>query len=108
MKELSVTDPHFHNTMQAYEALYGVIDPELFVNIVDLGLVYGIEFSGKTIEVQMTLSTPACPMGEAITNGVRNAMELAFPEHSVHIDLTFDPPWSYEMMTDEGRRQLSL
>ncbi len=94
---------------KAREALYKVIDPELFVNVVDLGLIYEVtSASGNAIRVLMTLSTPHCPMGEAITNGVRNALEIAFPDRVVRVDLTFDPLWSFEMLSEEGKRQLGM
>ncbi|MCU7695076.1 metal-sulfur cluster assembly factor [Haoranjiania flava] len=103
------TDKHFNEKNKALEALYKVIDPELFINIVDLGLIYDIEFKDeKNIVVTMTLSTPHCPMGEAITNGVKNALEIAFPAMTPEINLTFDPLWSFEMLTPEGREQLGM
>lgn len=95
--------------MKAQQALYQVIDPELFVNVVDLGLIYEIEFKGNDmVEVLMTLSTPHCPMGDAITNGVRNVLETEFPGRNVKINLTFNPPWSFEMLTPSGREQLGV
>jgi len=104
---LSLTDPHYREKIKAQQALYQVIDPELFVNVIDLGLVYDIAFDeSDTIHVTMTLSTPHCPMGEAITNGVRHALEIAFPGKKADIHLTFDPPWNFGMLTEEGRAQL--
>ncbi len=104
-----IGDPHFSEKIKAQEALYKVIDPELFVNVVDLGLIYGLDFGTPgLLIVTMTLSTPHCPMGEAITNGVSNALEAVFPERVVKIDLTFDPLWSFERLTDAGREQLGV
>ena len=72
-------------------------------------MIYEIDFSDeKNILVTMTLSTPHCPMGEAITNGVKNALHLEFPEREVEIDLTFDPPWTFEMISQEGKDQLGI
>lgn len=103
------SDKDFERKTRAKNALYQVIDPELFVNIVDLGLIYDIEFKEEEkIVVAMTLSTPHCPMGEAITNGVKNALEIVFPGSNITIDLTFDPPWNFEMLTPEGREQLGV
>lgn len=103
------SDKDFERKTCAKNALYQVIDPELFVNIVDLGLIYDIEFKEEEkIVVTMTLSTPHCPMGEAITNGVKNALEIVFPGSNITIDLTFDPPWNFEMLTPEGREQLGV
>lgn len=103
------TDTHFNDAVLAQNALYNVIDPELFVNVIDLGLIYNVEFlPDNLIRVTMTLSTPHCPMGEAITNGVKNALGITFPGKTIDIDLTFDPPWSFEMLTPEGREQLGV
>lgn len=106
---VTLSEPYADKKMQAQQVLYNVIDPELFVNVIDLGLIYEIQFDEeKNIEVTMTLSTPHCPMGEAITNGVRNALEMTFPGYTVNITLTFDPRWNYEMMTEEGRAMLGI
>lgn len=102
-------DPYFNEKTKALLSLYKVIDPELFVNIVDLGLIYDIDFiEPDEILVTMTLSTPHCPMGEAITNGVKNALGQEFPGKVVEINLTFDPLWNFEMLTPEGRVQLGV
>ncbi len=94
---------------RALNALKKVIDPELFVNIIDLGLVYAIDFSepGK-IAVSMTLSTPHCPLGEAITNGVKNALEDEFPERKTVVTLVWQPVWNFEMMTESGKKELGI
>lgn len=105
--DISLSDPQFAEKGRALNALYKVIDPELFVNVVDLGLIYNVEFKDdQQIFVTMTLSTPHCPMGEAITNGVTNALEMEFPGYEVDIHVTFTPPWTFEMMSDVGRAEL--
>lgn len=107
--EMSITDAFYKDKQKALNALYRVVDPELFVNIVDLGLVYGIDFAReKSIEVTMTLSTPHCPMGEAITTGVRNVLSIEFPGSKIVVKLVFDPKWDHWMMSEEGRRQLGI
>ncbi|HMR84874.1 MAG TPA: metal-sulfur cluster assembly factor [Niabella sp.] len=106
--EIALTDVYYDDKIKARSALYEVIDPELFVNVMDLGLIYDIDISNEKIKVTMTLSTPHCPMGEAITNGVKNALEKEFPEKETEIELTFDPSWSFEMLTPEGREQLGM
>lgn len=108
MMTISLSDPHSAEKLKAQEALYNVIDPELFVNVIDLGLIYDVAFNQYNIIVTMTLSTPHCPMGEAITNGVRNALENVFPGKEIVVELTFDPPWGFEMLTPEGRIQLGM
>ncbi|MFV0604483.1 MAG: metal-sulfur cluster assembly factor [Niabella sp.] len=105
---IDITDKYYNEKTQALQSLYKVIDPELFVNVVDLGLIYDIDFAADAIIVTMTLSTPHCPMGEAITNGVKNALELEFPNHTTDVNLTFEPLWNFEMLTEEGREMLGL
>ena len=105
---LDPTDKNYDKISRAEFALYEVIDPELMVNIVDLGLVYDVEIiEDLTVKVTMTLTTPHCPMGEAIQTGVRNALEKTLPGYEVEIDLTFEPAWNYDMVSAEGMQQLN-
>lgn len=107
--KFSLTDPYYSEKLKVLDVLHKVIDPELFINVVDLGLIYNIDFcDSKHVKVTMTLSTPHCPMGEAITNSVKHAVELLFDKVVAEIDLTFSPPWSFEMLSDEGKTQLGL
>lgn len=95
--------------MKAQIALMQVIDPELHVNIVDLGLIYGVDFSEPDkITVRMTLSTPHCPMGDAIEQGVRNVLKQAFPDRISQIELVWQPEWNFHMISEAGRQQLGL
>lgn len=101
-----------NNSMQctvALAALQTVMDPEIGLNIVDLGLVYQLDFdeSEKKIYCAMTLTTQFCPMGESITNAVRENLKSGFPEFEPVIELTFDPPWNQEMISTEGREYLN-
>ena len=91
--------------MTAITGLYNVIDPEIGLNIVDLGLVYQIDFDveKKEIVVTMTLTTQFCPMGETIVASTTQAMEQSFPEEKIQVNLTFDPAWDQEMISEEGR-----
>jgi metal-sulfur cluster biosynthetic enzyme len=89
------------------DALREVIDPELGINIVDLGLVYGIEISGNDVRVTMTMTTPACPLREYIQDLVQSALVARFGSAcQPSVDIVSDPPWSEELMTDAARRQL--
>lgn len=107
--ELTPDHIFYNQTQKATEALKRVIDPELFVNIIDLGLVYGIDFSEpELIAVKMTLSTPHCPLGEAITNGVEHALLNEFPERKVVVSLVWEPEWSFEMITETGKSELGI
>ncbi len=86
------------------DALREVIDPEVGLNVVDLGLVYGIEASAERIDVRMTMTTPACPLGEAIVESARNAIRAAAPEvRDIEIELVWDPPWNPDMMSEIAR-----
>jgi metal-sulfur cluster biosynthetic enzyme len=87
-------------------ALRGVIDPELGVNIVDLGLVYGIEVDGNDIAVEMTMTTPSCPLGEYLTDSVERALSLSFPHTRVGVGIVWEPAWSPEMISEQGRKEL--
>ena len=93
---------------EALFALSNVIDPEIGLNVVDLGLIYQIDFyeDEKKIEVTMTLTTQFCPMGESITNNVSRAIGDRFNDNSVNLSLVFDPPWNPEMITPEGKKFL--
>ncbi len=104
---LDSTHEDYEKIGRAEAALYEVIDPELMVNIMDLGLVYDIEFKPENlILITMTLTTPHCPMGEAIQTGVQNALEAEFPGYTIEINLTFEPAWNYDMVSSEGMQQL--
>lgn len=105
---LDPTSESYDKISRAEMALYEVIDPELMVNIVDLGLVYDVEIKDENIvKVTMTLTSPHCPMGEAIQTGVQNALEKELPGHEVEIDLVFEPAWNYDMVSAEGMQQLN-
>lgn len=86
-----------------------VIDPEVGINIVDLGLIYEVLVNedGTEMQVRMTMTTPACPMGSHISHEVREALQQHWPElRRVEVELVWDPPWSNERLSEEARRQL--
>jgi metal-sulfur cluster biosynthetic enzyme len=89
------------------EALRHVVDPEIGVNIVDLGLVYGIEVEGARARVAMTMTSPACPLAEYLKDLVASAIRQHVGDVvDVDVHLEWEPPWDPEMMSDEARRQL--
>ena len=98
-----ITNNNLKSTI-ALAALQQVIDPEIGLNIVDLGWIYQIDFDerGQKIFMTMTLTTQFCPMGESITTGATNALQAAFEEYSIDVQLTFDPPWSHSLISAEG------
>jgi metal-sulfur cluster biosynthetic enzyme len=93
---------------QLLDALKQVVDPELMINIVDLGLVYDIAQEESTVKVQMTLTSPACPAGPQIIHQAKMALEQLEGVEQATIQLTMTPPWTPERMTDEARDQLGI
>ncbi len=99
-----ITNNNLKSTI-ALAAMQNVMDPEIGLNIVDLGLVYQVDFdeAGKKIFCSMTLTSQFCPMGESITDATREVLLGVFPEYKVGINLTFDPPWHHDMISEEGQ-----
>jgi metal-sulfur cluster biosynthetic enzyme len=103
----SMTTPPITETALR-EALRQVIDPELGINIVDLGLVYGIDIQGTRVRLSMTMTTPACPLAEYLKALVFSALEEHVPGvEDLAIDLVWDPPWTEAMMSAAAYRQLT-
>ena len=90
------------------ETLRQVIDPEIRCNIVDLGLVYGVTIEGDRVSVQMTLTTPGCPMQESIAWGVKMALLNYDAIQDVDVEIVWDPPWNASMMSDIGRAHVGI
>ncbi len=76
------------------EALRMVLDPELGMSIVELGLIYGVDISGSAVSVTMTLTAPGCPIHDVMPAWVRSAVESVDGVDRVDVTLTFDPPWT--------------
>lgn len=90
-------------------ALKKVIDPETQLNIVDMGLIYEIEIkTPKKVHINMTLTTPGCPMASTLYSNAQSEVEKTFPGIICDIDLVFDPPWKPSMMTKEAQDQLGI
>lgn len=83
-----------------------VFDPELGVNIIDLGLVYGIELADGDVSIRMTLTTPGCPMHDTIVGGVHRALEGEPGITNVHVEVVWEPRWTPEDMSESAREQL--
>jgi metal-sulfur cluster biosynthetic enzyme len=86
------------------ETLRQVIDPELGVNIVDLGLIYRFAYADGKVTVTMTLTTPGCPMLASIAEGVKSILLGLEGVSEVEVEVVWDPPWTPSMMTAVGRR----
>lgn len=90
-----------------HDALREVRDPELPVNIVDLGLIYDTRVSGRNVQVKMTLTTPGCAMGAHIAGQAEEAVKNAGADN-VLIEVIWDPPWNPDMISEEGKRKLGM
>lgn len=91
---------------EAWDTLATVYDPELGINLVDLGLVYKLEIKDGGVLVEMTLTTPGCPMSDSMPEAVERAL-LGIPGISrVSVDLVWEPRWVPEMMTERAKREL--
>lgn len=100
---------------QVMELLKTVDDPELYINIVDLGLIYDVNIADvdgqPKVKITMTLTTPGCPLGSTINMLIKDAL---FPLKEINVDkdveisVTFDPPWTIDMMTEESKAELGL
>jgi len=90
------------------EALKSVIDPEIGLNIVDLGLVYDIQISDNFIFITMTLTTPGCPMHGSIVDWVKRILSMSFPDKNIEVELVWEPMWTPDKMSEEAKKQLGM
>ena len=93
---------------EVYEALKDVYDPEIPVNVVDLGLIYGVEVDGGDVDVTMTLTFAGCGMGPYIAQQAEWRIAEIDNVEDVNVELTFDPPWTPDMITEDGKKLLGL
>jgi metal-sulfur cluster biosynthetic enzyme len=93
---------------QVYEVLQTCYDPEIPVNIVDLGLVYDVQVNGDTVAVKMTLTAPGCGMGTFIANDARQKILALEDVVDASVDLVWDPPWDPSKMSEEARQKLGI
>lgn len=90
---------------EAWEALSGVVDPELGIDIVELGLVYAVELDERVVSVTMTLTTPGCPLHDVIVQGVERALSRPGGPR-VDVEVVWDPPWDPGRIGMGGLREL--
>lgn len=89
-----------------WDALRTVIDPEVGENLVDLGLVYRVACAPGRVEVDLTMTSPACPMAGSIAEEAEQAVRDACPEaHEVRAEVVFEPPWTPERMSEAARKR---
>jgi metal-sulfur cluster biosynthetic enzyme len=91
---------------EAWRQLESVYDPELGINLVDLGLVYQLEAEEGEVRVEMTLTTPGCPMSDSMPDAVERALLMIPGVSQVSVDLVWEPRWKPEMMTERAKREL--
>ena len=93
---------------EIYDTLKSVYDPEIPVNVVDLGLIYDVQVNDSDVYVQMTLTFPGCGMGPYIAQQAEWAINDIEGVGEVEIELVFDPPWSPDLISEEAKAQLGL
>ncbi len=94
---------------QVLEKLKDVFDPEIPVNVVDLGLIYGVEISdGNDVHVQMTLTAPGCGMGPYIAQQAEWAVSELEGLEDVTVEMVFDPPWTPDLLSEDGKALLGI
>ena len=96
------------NEKLIYEALRDVYDPEIPVNIVDLGLVYGVDITESDVKVKMTLTFAGCGMGPYIAQQAEWRIAEIDDVDDVEVDIVFEPPWNPEMISEEGKKELGI
>jgi FeS assembly SUF system protein len=91
------------------DVLKSCYDPEIPVNIYELGLIYEVRVSdGNDVNVKMTLTSPACPVAESLPSEVEQKLSLIPEVNSAKVELTFDPPWNKDMMSEEAKLELGM
>ena len=90
------------------EVLKGVFDPEIPVNLVDLGLIYSITINKDVVDITMTLTATACPMHTVISQNVKQAVEALDNVTEVNVEIVWEPRWNPEMISPEGRMALGM
>ncbi len=92
---------------QVFDALRDVLDPELGINIVDLGLVYSVEIDGNNVHIALTMTTRACPLHSYLTEMSEAAVRQYIPDAAgVEVQIVWDPPWTPAMMSARAKEQL--
>ena len=90
------------------EEINKIYDPELPVNIYELGLIYDIQVNGRKAKIKMTLTTPNCPVAESLPKEVKEGAIQVEGIDDVNLELVWDPPWNKDMMSDAAKLELNL
>lgn len=95
-------------TEQVTEVIKHCYDPEIPINIYDLGLIYQIDAKPESVYVKMTLTAAGCPAAQSLPEQVRQKISTELGVKSVNVEVTFDPPWTPEKISPEGRKRLGM
>ena len=93
---------------EVYTALSEVLDPDLGLPILDLGLIYRVDVLEDRIEVDFTLTSPACPVGDLLLDDIRETVKARTQVENVQVQIVWDPPWGQEMMSDEMKLSMGF
>lgn len=93
---------------QVWQALASIYDPEIPVNIVELGLIYDCHIEGRAVAIQMTLTAPGCGMGPVLVDDIKYRVGKVPNVERVEVELVFDPPWSRERMSEAAQLELGI
>jgi len=99
------TGPYAERERLLTDSLKQIYDPEIPMNIVDLGLIYGFEWTGDDVTLKMTLTAPGCPVAGILAEEIKAAMEKVPQVHAVKVDVVWDPPWTPDRMSEFAKRQ---
>ncbi|HET8668535.1 MAG TPA: DUF59 domain-containing protein [Terriglobales bacterium] len=103
------TKPQEELKERVIAALHRIHDPEIPVNIYDLGLVYGVDVSTSgDVHVRMTLTTPGCPLADSFPEAVQDALKRVSGVANVEVEIVWDPPWTPERMSKFAKRELGM
>ena len=90
------------------EKIKEIIDPEIGINIVDMGLIYGVDINDTTVDITMTLTSPGCPAGGQIINGTQHVTQQMDGVNEVNVNVVWTPRWNMEMMSEDAKDELGI
>ena len=104
----AASGPYAEREQRITENLKQIYDPEIPMNIVDLGLIYGFEWTNDSVKLKMTLTAPGCPVAGILAEEVKLAIEKVPHVQSATVEMVWDPPWSPDRMSDFAKRQFGF
>lgn len=90
------------------EKIKEIIDPDMGINIVDMGLIYEVDIDDTTVDIKMTLTSPGCPAGGQIINGAQHVTQQLDGVEEVNIEVVWNPRWTSELMSEEAKDELGI